>query len=408
MPVGTSGNPGNTFLRSLNSGAVLRAVIQHGPISRAAIARHTNLTNVTVGAIAADLLEQDLITDSGKTASTAGRPGRLLELNATAYLAVGVKLSDHSLSCFFTDLRANVVATKTVALTAPTPADLVLSLSSLVSDLLQETGFARERLLGVGIGLPGVIDSEAGIARYSPFLRWVDVPVVELVEEALELPTFIENDVNTLALTERWFGRGVDVQDFMLVTLGQGIGLGLVLDGALYRGRRGGVGELGHTVVSDSAQVCECGNTGCLEAIASEVALLSEAAQVCVDAGLAPVSDFNDLNRRAEDEPELMVLIDRAAQVVGRGIANMVNALSPELVLIHGVGEFVGSTFARRIASAVHASVFPGLAGNYQLEFGPLEDIRWAQGAASLVLSELFVAPGILTEPRTRTWKSQR
>jgi len=391
---------GRSLLRSLNSGAVLRTVIEHGPISRAGIARHTNLTNVTVGAIASEMLEQDLISETGQTDSTAGRPGRLLELNADAYMAVGAKLSDRQLTCELTDLRANVLAETAMTLEHPSPEDFIAALDQLVSELLATTSTGRDRLLGVGVGLPGVIDRATGTARYSPFLRWADVPVADLAEAALGLPVFIENDVNTLALTERWFGRGHGVRDFLLVTLGQGIGMGIVLSGELHSGARGGVGEFGHMVVSDSAQECECGNVGCLEAIASEGSLLRQSAVLTEASGAPPAVGMDDLYRLAVTDPDHKILLETAGESIGRGIANAINVLSPELVLVRGLGSFEASPLASAIDQAVQSHTFPGLAGSTEVIFEQLNDGPWARGAASLVLSELFMSPVAVANSR--------
>lgn len=388
---------GRSLLRSLNSGAVLRTVIDDGPVSRASVARHTGLTNVTVGAIVNELLDQNLISETGETDSTAGRPGRLLELNAMAYVAVGAKLADRALTCELTDLQANVLAEAITPLEHPSADEVIAALDDLVSELLASASVDRRRLLGIGIGLPGVVDRAAGVARLSPFLRWVDVPLAELAEEALGLPVVVENDVNTLALTERWFGRGQGVADFLLVTLGQGIGMGIVLDGDLHSGARGGVGEFGHVVVTDSVEQCECGNVGCLEAIASEGALLKRSAVLTNSSGDEPAVSMDDLYARAMHDAPHAALLAEAGDAVGRAIANTINVLAPELVLVRGHGDFGASLLADHIRLAVDQHTFPGLAGSTELIFERLDDGPWARGAASLVLSELFMSPVAVT-----------
>lgn len=388
---------GHSLLRSLNSGAVLRTIIDRGPVSRASVARHTGLTNVTVGAIVTELLDQKLVSETGETSSTAGRPGRLLELNASAYVAVGAKLADRALTCELTDLQANVLAEAVIPLEHPSADEVIAALDRLVSRLLAGASVDRSQLLGIGIGLPGVVDRSAGVARLSPFLRWVDVSLAELAEEALGLPVVVENDVNTLALTERWFGRGQGIADFLLVTLGQGIGMGIVLDGDLHSGARGGVGEFGHVVVTDSAETCDCGNVGCLEAIASEGALLKRSAVLTDSSGADPVASMDDLYERARHDAPHAALLAEAGQAVGRGIANVINVLAPELVLVRGLGDFGESPLADHIRLAVEQHTFPGLAGSIELVFETLDDGPWARGAASLVLSELFMSPVAVT-----------
>lgn len=395
--------PGRSLLRSLNSGSVLRSIIEQGPVSRAAIARATELSNVTVGAIVSELLVADLILETGETASTAGRPGRLLELNSSAYGSIGVKLSDSTITCALTDLRAVVVAEASLPVEHPSVEDFVAALGDLVETLIAETGLPRERLLGIGIGLPGVVDRSTGTALYSPFLRWVDVPVAAMAEAALDLPVFVENDVNTLALTERWFGLGQGASDFLLVTLGQGIGLGIVLNGALHSGAHGGVGEFGHSVVTSSTAQCECGNTGCLEALASEGALLKSSAELAKQSEAEPVTDMDELYARAAADAAHGEILETAGEAVGRGIANLVNVLSPELVLVRGSGQFEGSMLAKSIVSSIESHIFPGLAGRTKFVVEHLDDVPWARGAASLVLSELFMSPADVTASLEKT-----
>ncbi len=379
--------------RSLNSAAVLRSLVLNGPVSRAALARETGLSAVTVGAIVTELIEQGLVVDSGDTDATAGRPGRLLRFNSGAFVAIGVKLADRRLVGAITDLRATVLAEAHLPLDRPTPSDLIAALNDLVVTLLDETSIDRDRLLGVGIGLPGVVDQASGTTHHSPFLEWTDVPLVGMAEEALGVPVFIENDVSTLALTERWFGIGQDVSDFLLVTIGQGIGLGVVIDGRLHSGARGGVGEFGHMVVDDSTAQCACGNTGCLEATTSEPALLRQAAALAADKGLEPVKDLRELYQRALSDADHAAIVLAAGEALGRGIANLINVLAPEMVILTGDGLFEGSMIAESIAHSVESHVFAGLHDRYRLLIEQLPDGPWARGAASLVLSELFMSP---------------
>ena len=383
--------------RSLNAAAVLRTVVAQRSVSRAAIARETGLSAVTVGAIVAELMEQGLVIESGDVDSTAGRPGRLLGFNASAYAAIGVKVADRRLTAAITDLRATVLAEAQLPLQRPSPTDLVEALQQLVTDLLTKVDLEKSQLLGVGIGLPGVVDASAGTTHYSPFLDWSDVELGPQAEDTLGVPVFIENDVGTLALTERWFGLGQDVSDFLLVTVGQGIGLGVVLDGRLHSGARGGVGEFGHMVVDDSSERCSCGNIGCLEAIASEASMLRQAAEVAASSGLEAVRDLRELYQRALAEPDLAAIVIRSGRALGRGIANLINVLAPELVVVTGDGITEDSLLARTVAATADQHVFVGLRGRFDLRVEQLPDGPWARGAASLVLGALFMSPAELT-----------
>lgn len=393
--------------RSLNAAAVLRTVVAEKGVSRAAIARETGLSAVTVGAIVTELIDQALIIESGDVDSTAGRPGRLLSFNASAFAAIGIKVADNRLTAAITDLRATVLAEAQLPLDHPSPDDLVDALKDLVDSLLVEVDLDRSQLLGVGIGLPGVVDASAGTTHYSPFLDWSDVELRPLAEDALGVPVFIENDVSTLALTERWFGLGQQVSDFLLVTVGQGIGLGVVIDGRIHSGARGGVGEFGHMVVDDSTETCKCGNTGCLESVASEGPMLRRAAEVAASSGTEAVADLRELYQRALVEPDLAAIVIRSGEALGRGIANLINVLAPELVIVTGDGITDEALLARTVASTVDEHVFVGLDGRFELRVEQLPDGPWARGAASLVLGTLFMSPAELAPNAGITGRSR-
>ncbi len=133
-------------------------------------------------------------------------------------------------------------------------------------------------MLGIGIGLSGLIDSARGTCRFSHLLDWADVPIADPLWRRLRLPVWVDNDVNTLAVAEKWSGEGVSARNFVTLSVGRGIGIGVVIDRALYRGALGAAGEFGHMIVDPEGPVCECGRAGCLEALVGEAALIGRPA----------------------------------------------------------------------------------------------------------------------------------
>ncbi len=387
-------NPADRQLvRALNQSMVLNVVREQGPISRAAIARRTGLSQATVGAIVPTLVEQGLVSEGAAPASGVGRPPTLVDLDRDSYNVVGMKLMEDRIVGAVTDLEAGTVAQHEIELSSLDVTQVVNAATEFVADLLTDADLTNEQIFGVGVGLAGVIDAEHGVCRSSPFLGWENVPIASLLEEQLDVPVRVDNDVNTLALAERWFGVGQRSDNFVVVSLGRGVGFSYVSNGSVNRGAHGGAGEFGHTVVGGSDERCPCGNIGCLEAVVGEAALLSRAARVAGTLGAPAPQTASELYRIAETMPEFQALLHDAGTVLGRGIANVVNLFGPDLVIISGEGIEAGDAMLGDLAETIEAHVHSGLRKSYELVVEPLRDEAWARGAASLVLDALFESP---------------
>jgi predicted NBD/HSP70 family sugar kinase len=327
-----------------------------------------------------------------QSAPSGGRPALLLELVGGAATAFGVKLAPDHVTAVCVDLEA-VVLDRFEAPFDPSSAtalrDLATTLRSWI-DALQD----GPPLLGIGLGVSGVFDSRTGTLD-SPMLGWHGVPIARELEEELKLPVVVDNDVNTLAVAERLYGRGHDVDNFFTVTIGRGVGLGIVANGDIYRGFRGGAGEFGHVCVEKDGQLCTCGKRGCLETVVGDPALVAAArAKKIIGprqgiAKLREVATSGDLQARQ--------IYQRAGQTLGRAVADLVNVLSPELVLVSGEGTEAWAHLSEGFDQAYRANVFSPL-GQVQVEVDPWDDAKWAVGAATLVLRASFTAPQDTTD----------
>jgi predicted NBD/HSP70 family sugar kinase len=218
------------------------------------------------------------------------------------------------------------------------------------------------------------------------------------LEYKLRLPVQVDNDVNTLAVAERHFGAGRDVGDFVLVTVGRGIGLGLVVGGEIFRGATGGAGELGHMTVDTApdAPLCNCGKRGCLEAVASDYGILRAATGA--DPGHHVEDAMSALIARAlAGDEAVRAIFTRAGIALGVAVANLINIFDPSLVLIGGEGLRAGGLIERPLRATIPQHVFgrPDVLspGGIQLAIHTTNDVEWARGAASLVLREVFRPP---------------
>jgi N-acetylglucosamine repressor len=388
----------------MNRNLVLN-VLRTGAASRAEVVRATGLSPATVSTIVAELIASGLVMESGQGKSTGGRRPQALKLNDTSNYVVGLKLRSRAISVVVTDLNAEVVHAELTELAEqpptavqagqPVPAGPVLAaVGQAVRDAISHAGISPDAVLGIGAGLGGLMDAESGVCRYSPAFGWSDVPVAAPLAEELGLPVLVDNDVNTLTVAEQWFGRGHGVEHFVVVTVGEGIGAGIVLDGKLYRGADGGAGELGHLPIAGSDVPCSCGLRGCLEAVASDGAILREVNAGRARAAQDAVPDIASVRRGAEEgDQACAAALREAGTMLGLGIAGIVNVLNPRLVILAGEGIEAGPLRFDAMADALHAHVFGGLVHDIELIAEPIDDVTWARGAACIVLGELFTAP---------------
>ena len=387
------------LIRAINRSTILNLIKIGGAVSRTGIVRLAGLSPATVSEITANLIAEGLIYEKAAGGSTGGRPPILLALNRDAAFVVGLKLAERQISAALTDIEATILHTLTVPAAENTSVErAVVAMSQGVEQVIAQSSVARDRVTGVGVGLAGIIDAERGVCRYSPILGWRDVPLGQLLKERIGIPVHIDNDVNTLTMAEKWFGAGQGIDDFLVVTVGRGVGLGIVVNGQFYRGTRGGGGEFGHTVMDPDGPLCNCGKRGCLEAYVADPALLGQAREAAAQGELGDVTP-DELNvervvelAQAGDET-LREILAQAGRVLGRGVANLVNVFSPARIIISGEGVRTGDWLFEPMREAVAQHAFDDLAKDTEIVVQEWGDEAWAWGAASLVLQGIFKSP---------------
>jgi N-acetylglucosamine repressor len=380
-----SGN--RELMRDLNRSLVLTLIKNRGPLSRTDLAGQSGLAQGTMTNIVRDLLEAGLVRETANAPSTGGRRPILLEIDPSGGYALGLKLTQDRAILALTDLDGTVTYSTTER--SGDPRDLpsyVAHLGDVILDILRRSAVAREKLVGIGIGLPGFIDHEAGVCRHSALLGWHEVPLRELLEAPLAAPVVLDNDVNTLALYEALYGTGKGLSDFLVVTLGRGVGMGAFANGRMIRGGRGGAGEFGHVSVQPDGPLCNCGNRGCLEALVGDLALVTQAQQ----AGLPAQMPEELLALAQAGDPTALAIFTTAGTWLGRGVAALVNIFNPTHLIVSGEGARASQFLFAPMEQTLKAHVFNGLADDMSLLMEPLTDDVWARGAASLALNELF------------------
>lgn len=378
------------LLRDLNSSLLIELVREARPISRADLARQSGLSAATVSNIVGRLIERGILVEVATAPANGGRPAILLDIDATGGYVVGIKLRGDGLTTVVCDLDGVSVASHELA------AELVAAPDAAIDAIVAETERAlelaavpRAKVLGVGIGLSGVVDSEAGICRFSHLLQWHDVELVAPLRGRLQLPVWVDHDMNALAVAEKWSGDASAHRNFVTLSVGRGIGLGIVIDRAPYRGASGSAGEFGHMIVEPGGPLCECGRYGCLEALVGE-----DAIRRCVGERHGRKISREELIalERAGDEATVEV-IRSAGRKLGLAVANMVTLLNPELLIVCGEGTDLGGTYLDPVLAAVREQTFADQGRQVEVKIQRWGDEAWAVGAATLVLRESFSLP---------------
>src|SRR5215207_1322644 len=348
----------SSTIRDINRQFVLNYIRDREPISRAEIARSTELQRSTVSTIVEELKDEGLIEEIGAGASTGGRRPTLLRLRAAGATAIGVDITPSATTIAASDLVGRVIARERFE-NSPRPEELA---AQVIERLREIAGREHQgAFAGVGVSLPGLVDTGSGRAIYIPFFRWRDWSIAEEIERATGLKAFVDNDANAAALAELWFGRPEvsGARDFILALVAEGIGTGIVFDGQIYRGERGAAGEFGHMIVGQGAPVaCSCGNRDCWEAFASERAAV---ARYDINSG-GPSVPFGEVVERAlGGEQAAIAALTETAHYLGIGISNLIVGLSPETVVVGGQITRAWPIIAPSLEETIQRSIRRGL-----------------------------------------------
>lgn len=375
--------------------AVLALLARQGPLSRAEIAGRLELSPATVTAITRKLLGDGLVTEAGPRLASSGeraqtgRPSIPLTLVPGAAHAIGVQVAHEHVAVALTRLDATTVHAVNHRFDPQGPAPLE-RLTALIRAEVEYAVTNELPLLGVGVAVPGVVEPETGTLRMSMRLGWTGMPLAALLREALDLPVLVDNDISAVTAAERLYGPGADCADFLLVAIGQGIGLGMVLDGAPYRGAAGAAGELGHVPVLPDGPVCGCGNRGCLETQVSTAALLNRAREL---GAITPEGDLGDLRAAADSGiPEVLSLLGQAGDLLGRILAGSVNLLGPQALVIAGEITTLWPHLAAPFHQSLTAHLIPA-ARETQVDVRVWDPHLIARGAAGIVLAAPLAVP---------------
>ncbi|MHA7239508.1 ROK family protein [Arthrobacter sp. TMS1-12-1] len=364
--------------------ALAREVLIRGPISRADLAARLNLSVASLTRLSRPLLDAGVLRESGEAgaagAASIGRPVRPLEVSPDAHRFVGVKVTGDTASAVATNLKADVVGSGERAL----PGHAVEDVVGAVVDAVAGLG-AVGRISGIGISIGGRVDADSSVLR-APFLGRRDVPLADLVQQRTGLPVVVENDVVALTIAEQWFGAGRGEKDFAVLTVGAGVGYGLVINDAVIAPPDAGLGLVGHYPLGPDGPRCPEGHRGCASAVLTIPAIRARFA-----ASTGEQRSYEEILALArEGHPAALGVAQAAGAGLGLLVSAVANLTMVDLVILSGEGMDLADVAGTSLQAAIGDHRDPE-ASPIRLSRQPTDFAQWARGAAAVVIQRTIL-----------------
>lgn len=342
-----------------------------------------------------DLIELGQVLEKGQAPSTGGRRPAMYSLVPGVFNIISVAMDQFVTRIAIMDAQNKmVIKTERFELPLKDNPEALSILTQKINEVVQKSGIAKDKIVGIGVGMPGFIDVQKGI-NYT-FLQAPGRSITEFITAETGLPAFIDNDSSLIALAELRFGAARKRKNAMVINLGWGIGLGMILNGELFRGQNGFAGEFSHIPLFSNSKLCSCGKTGCLETETSLLVII-EKAKEGLKTGKTSILKPERLQHYEQASETLMAavhhgdrfaveLFSEAGYNIGRGVAILIHILNPEVIILSGRGSMAGKIWQAPIQQALNEHCIPSLAANTMIETSTLGYEAELIGAAALVM----------------------
>ncbi|WP_053363078.1 ROK family protein [Bacillus sp. FJAT-27251] len=374
------------LVKQINKSIVFETIKEKAPISRAQISKETSLNKATVSTMVSELLEDSFIYEIGEGQSSGGRKPILLYFNNHAGYSIGIDLGVNYLLGILTDLKGNIIEEMRVDLLETELSYVTDQLFTVIQTLIDKAPESPYGIIGIGIGVPGLVNQKT-IITFAPNLKWKHIDLKEIVGEKFQLPVQIENEANAGALGERVYGSGIGIANQIYVSIGVGIGTGIIINNDLYKGSTGVSGEMGHFTIDMNGRKCSCGNRGCWELYASERALLEAAEQMNLKTDLSFL-----LNEAKMGNPKVLQLLTTLGENIGYGLINIINTFNPSVIIIGNRISMFQGWMTNPIEHVLkdRLSIYQGQEDQIEIRYSNLNHYSTALGATSFSIAHFF------------------
>ncbi len=391
------------FVRKLNTRTVSECLRLYSPLSRAELAKRTGLYRSTISSIISELIDRGFVRETEiQSDLRIGRPGMLLEFNPQGGCAIGMDIGVDYISLILVDYTANILWRKRQVTVVDGPQlEIVTQAEEMISEALDISKNLSIPPMGIGVGLPGLVDTNQGKLIVAPNLHWNDLPIKKMWMDRFHLPVFVENESNNGAMGEFFYGAAHGKQDFIYLGTGIGLGGGIVVDGKLFKGSKGFAGEIGHTLLYKGGEHCGCGNNGCWETYVGPRYILRKIKQMLENGQRSVISDlvdgdFNNLDMDVVIEAAkkwdriALETLNEIGIHLGRGVSNLINTFNPELIVMGGALSPISPWLIPIMQESIQRNVLPPLLDNLNIVPSQLGQDSNVMGAVALVLDNVL------------------
>ncbi len=385
-------------LRRINRRVVLRQLYFDGSLSRLELSQRSGLSPSTVTNVVNELLGEGIFIDSGLEESEGGRPRTILSVNSAYGYFIGVDVGETEVKIELFDLmlhNQNIID-RFCNVTGNQVETLVQNIINGITALLVKANLPSSKVIGVGIGVPGIVERSKEVMVSAPIWDWQPTPLLAMLKKHLHLPFYVDNGAKAMALAEMWFGAGRGVESLAVLLLGTGVGAGIIANGSLYRGITNSAGEWGHTTIQLDGKKCRCGSFGCLESYIGAPGIIQRFQELAPNNPLTQVDDQIAaitaivLAAKQEDAVALQVLKE-TAHYLGAGIGNLVNVFNPQRVILGGwVGLQIGEFILPDLKKFVERYALRQPLAAMDFRFCELDIDSVCQGAAAVALEDFL------------------
>ena len=403
-------------VRRINRSTVVHDLLTAGAMSRRDLSSRSGLSPATVSNVIADLESEGKVVVVGQDESAGGRPGAVYGLNPAVGYCIGLALSETSANLELFDGALNPIDDLQVSLTPEdTQPDRIADiLARSVDALIARRQAGLNQVVGIGVAMPGVVDTVHGIALYAPNFGWRRVSFQQMLQERIPVPIYMDNTLKFYTIAEAWFGAGREADHMVTVVLGTGVGAGAMVHGTLLRGATNAAGEWGHTTLVYDGRPCHCGNRGCVEAYVGAPGILQTLRELEPDSSLLDQMDerssieaLGEAAKRGDLTAQRTLMI--TTRYLGAAIATLISLLNPEVVIL---GSWVGTTLGPLILDSLRYEItlhaMSELCAAVHVVVSELGTRAPSLGAATVALEQMLNSPEMASTRAVRRTKEER
>lgn len=380
------------WMKTVNKTLILNKIRTSAPISRSQIAKETKLTPPTVSSNVKELIHQGLVKESELGESRGGRKPTMLLINHSAFNVIGVDVGPEQLKCGISDLSGKIIERTNIKHKFPLTNEKFLeSIKKCIYKLMNNIAPSQvKKIIGIGVAMHGMVDVKAGESLFAPNLSLKNIPIKEELEKEFDIEVKVENDARAMVLGEFMFGHHGDLDSMLVLNIGRGIGAGVMINGKLYHGAQDIAGEVGHMIVDLNGDLCECGNRGCFQTMATGDAIAKRAKKLLKDKLPTNVSGEQIYKLAKAGDSDCVNILMETGKIIGIGLTNLIHILNPSKIILGGGVMKAESLIFHPIRETVKKHALTDKAKQTIVEVTKHGDDATLLGAVSLLLIDLF------------------